>query len=109
MLAALGLPIAPRPLAPVLHGVLYTDRDPAYLRRPLAGASGATPEPRGDSLWWPPSKIAGRLLSAYLAVRAGAPRAPESRPSSDVAAVRVDLRETLERGSGPAPTPMSLI
>ncbi len=88
MLAALGVPIVPRPFEPVLKGVLYTDREPAYLRATMAGEGS---EPRPYSMWWPPSKIAGRHLSPYLATRAGAPRAPEVRPDRDAIAVSVDV------------------
>ncbi len=93
MLAELGLPIVPRPFAPVLQGVLYTGRDPAYLRAPVAGHA---PAPRSYSLWWPPSKIAGRYLSPYLTIRAGAPRAPEARPDADVVPVTVDLERAVQ-------------
>jgi hypothetical protein len=68
--------------------VLYTDREPAYLRAP---SGGRTTEPRAYSLWWPPSKIAGRYLSPYLTIRAGAPRAPEVRPDADIVPVSVDV------------------
>jgi sulfide:quinone oxidoreductase len=88
MLAARGGPIVPRPFEPVLKGVLYTDREPAYLRARLAGEGS---EPRTYSMWWPPSKIAGRHLAPYLATRAGAPRAPEVRPERDAIAVSVDV------------------
>ena len=89
MLAALGVPIVPRTFQPVLKGVLYTDRDPAYLRATLDGKGS---EPRPYSIWWPPSKIAGRHLAPYLALHAGAPRAPEVRPDRDVIEVRIDAR-----------------
>jgi sulfide:quinone oxidoreductase len=88
MLAALGFPIVPRPFEPVLNGVLYTDREPAYLRARVAGEGS---EPRSYSMWWPPSKIAGRHLAPYLALRAGAPRAPEVRPERDTIAVSIDV------------------
>jgi sulfide:quinone oxidoreductase len=88
ILAELGLPIVPRPFEPVLKGVLYTDNEPAYLRAPTpAGA----PAPRAYSMWWPPSKIAGRHLAPYLALRAGAPRAPELRPAGEGVAVSLDV------------------
>ena len=80
MLAALGVPIVPRPFEPVLKGVLYTDGEPAYLR---ATVDGRGSEPRPYAMWWPPSKIAGRYLAPYLAIRGGAPRAPEVRPEHD--------------------------
>jgi sulfide:quinone oxidoreductase len=99
MLAELGLPLAPRPFAPVVQGVLYSDGEAAYLRTPLGEPGGEEPEPSSYALWWPPSKIAGRFLSAYLTVRAGAPRAPEVRPTTDIVPVHVDVARTLE---GPA-------
>jgi sulfide:quinone oxidoreductase len=89
MLADLGLPIAPQPFTPVLQGVLFTGAEPAFMRRPLGAETALAP--RTYSLWWPPSKIAGRLLSSYLTVRAGAPRAPEIRPAADVVPVSVDV------------------
>ncbi|HEX5900494.1 MAG TPA: FAD-dependent oxidoreductase [Solirubrobacteraceae bacterium] len=89
MLAALGVPIVPRPFEPVLKGVLYTDREPAYLHARVAAGTGS--EPRAYSMWWPPSKIAGRHLAPYLATRAGAPRAPEVRPERDAIAVSIDV------------------
>ncbi|MGZ4277834.1 MAG: NAD(P)/FAD-dependent oxidoreductase [Solirubrobacteraceae bacterium] len=88
MLAALGLPIVPRPFEPVLKGVLYTDREPAYLRATLDGHGS---EPRAYARWWPPSKIAGRYLAPYLAIRGGAPRAPEVRPEQDAIPVTIDI------------------
>jgi sulfide:quinone oxidoreductase len=103
MLADLGLPIEPRPFSPVLQGVLYSEGEPAYLRNPLSDAAGPPSEPRAYSLWWPPSKIAGRFLSPYLTVQAGAPRAPEVRPSADIVPVRVDVARALDPGTGPTP------
>jgi len=88
ILAGLGLPIVARPFEPVLKGVLYTDGQPAYLR--AADRSGA-PAPRAYSMWWPPSKIAGRHLGPYLTVRAGAPRAPELRPAGEGVPVGIDV------------------
>jgi sulfide:quinone oxidoreductase len=88
LLASLGVPIVPRPFDPVLKGVLYTDAEPVYLRAP---AHGTAPAPRAYSLWWPPSKIAGRHLAPYLATHAGAPRAPELRPDAGGLPVSVDV------------------
>jgi len=103
MLAELGLPIEPQPFSPVLQGVLYTGGEPAYMRAPLGEPGAAGAEPRSYSMWWPPSKIAGRFLSSYLTVRAGAPRAPEIRPAADVVPVRVDVGEALAH-TGRAPS-----
>jgi sulfide:quinone oxidoreductase len=88
ILAALGLPIVARPFEPVLKGVLYTDGEPAYLHAPTGAGA---PAPRAYSMWWPPSKIAGRHLGPYLALRAGAPRAPELRPPGEGVEVSVDV------------------
>ena len=92
MLAELGLPIVPRPFDPVIQGVLFTDDEPAYLQARLARDEGPPSDPRSYSLWWPPSKIAGRHLSPYLTIRAGAPRTPETRPGGDAVPVSVDAR-----------------
>jgi sulfide:quinone oxidoreductase len=94
ILADLGLPIDPRPFSPVLQGVLYSGGDPTYMSTHLGDERERASTPRSYSLWWPPSKIAGRFLSSYLAVH-GAPRAPEIRPASDVVPVRVDVAEAL--------------
>ncbi|MQA76399.1 MAG: hypothetical protein GEU88_19090 [Solirubrobacterales bacterium] len=54
-----------RPFTPVLRGALMTGWTPHYLRaplrRPAEGSAGTT-----APLWWPPSKVAGRLLAPYL-------------------------------------------
>ena len=88
MLAALGVPLVPRPFEPVLKGVLYTDGEPAYLQAPVEGRGS---EPRPYAMWWPPSKIAGRHLAPYLAIRGGAPRAPEVRPEHGAIPVTIDI------------------
>jgi len=88
ILAGLGMPIVPRPFEPVLRGVLYTDGAPTYLR---SAHGGTASEPRAYSMWWPPSKIAGRHLAPYLATRAGMPRAPEQRPEGEGVQVSVDI------------------
>jgi sulfide:quinone oxidoreductase len=93
MLAALGVPIVPRPFTPVLKGVLYTDGEPAYLSTTPGGGST---EPRPYSMWWPPSKIAGRHLAPYLAIRGGAPRAPEVRPEHEPIAITVDIPRAVQ-------------
>jgi sulfide:quinone oxidoreductase len=98
MLAELGLPITPRAFDPVIRGVLFTNREPAYLQAPLADGGDAPSDPRAYSFWWPPSKIAGRYLSPYLAIRAGAPRTPEVRPDS--VPVSVDVRDIVHSVRG---------
>jgi sulfide:quinone oxidoreductase len=99
ILAALGVPISPRPFQPVIQGVLFTDREPAYLQAPLGDATQAA-DPRSFSLWWPPSKIAGRHLSPYLSIRGGAPRAPEVRPDRELLAISVDVEDAVRSVRG---------
>jgi hypothetical protein len=65
------------------------------MRASVAQGAAAPSDPRADSLWWPPSKIAGRHLSPYLAIRAGAPRAPAIRPDADAVPVSVDARDAV--------------
>jgi sulfide:quinone oxidoreductase len=60
--AALGAVEHPEPFHPVLRGLLLTGSEPRYLRA-AAGETDVSFQP----LWWPPSKIAGRYLSSYLA------------------------------------------
>jgi sulfide:quinone oxidoreductase len=103
ILAQLGFPIEPRPFQPVLQGVLLTDSDPTYMRARVD--AGESSEPRGYSLWWPPSKIAGRYLSPYLTVTAGAPRTPEVRPDRDVIPVEVDIDHAVRAVRGAVGTP----
>ncbi len=54
----------PNPFRPVLRGLLLTGAEPRYLR---ASAETGTSEISYRALWWPPSKIAGRHISPYLA------------------------------------------
>jgi sulfide:quinone oxidoreductase len=98
MLADLGLPIEPRPFSPVLQGVLFSGGDPTYMSTRLGEGTGPGTTPRSYSLWWPPSKIAGRYLSSYLTVQ-GAPRAPEIRPEADVVPVRVEIADLLAQAT----------
>jgi sulfide:quinone oxidoreductase len=83
--AEAGAPVTPRPYRPVLRGLLLTGDAPLYLRTELvAGAPLARRLPAAPSVasraqvWWPPTKIAGRYLTGFLA--AGEPlvdRLPE--------------------------------
>jgi hypothetical protein len=75
-----------------------TDSEPAYMQASLAPEAIAPSEPRAYSLWWPPSKIAGRHLSPYLALRTGAPRTPEVRPDAGAVAVSIDARDMAPSG-----------
>ena len=60
---------------PVLRGALLTGAAPLYVRSEVgdrAGSSAAGAAP----LWWPPSKIAARYLSPYLAAGDEDPKPP---------------------------------
>ena len=65
--ARAGAPVTPAPFRPVLRGMLLTGSTPRYLRAEVAGGRGEDWEVSRHALWWPPSKIAGRYLSPYLA------------------------------------------
>ena len=59
---------APRPYRPVMRALLRTAHGPRYLRaEPPGGATSA--EVSEQCLWWPPSKVAARWLTPWLAAR----------------------------------------
>jgi sulfide:quinone oxidoreductase len=64
--ARAGADVRPKPFRPVLRGVLLTGRGQKWMRR-----DGESDVPDGEAqrraLFWPPTKIAGRYLSPYLA------------------------------------------
>src|SRR5919201_2420504 len=75
-----GAALDPRPFQPVLHGRLLTGDESLSLRTDLAGGAGEGAASL-DYLWWPPHKISGRYLPAWLAGEE--PRAdPEPPPHS---------------------------
>jgi sulfide:quinone oxidoreductase len=79
-----GAATVPQPFHPVLRGALLTEWGPRYLRtevdRPDSKSVGAR-----SVLWWPPAKVAGRLLAPYLAAKAGYPT-PSGHPLLDLEA-----------------------
>jgi sulfide:quinone oxidoreductase len=66
----------PRPFRPVLRGLLLTGDTPRYMRAEISGGRGEDWEVSENALWWPPSKVAGRYLAPYLALRHGELRRP---------------------------------
>jgi sulfide:quinone oxidoreductase len=60
-----GADVTPERFAPVLRGMLLTERWTRFLRRDAAG-HGEHADVAGRALWWPPTKIAGRELAGYL-------------------------------------------
>jgi len=66
--ASLGAEIDPQPFRPVIRGKLLTGDDSLHMQHDVAGGGGeGTASP--DYLWWPPGKVAGRYLSAFLGQR----------------------------------------
>jgi sulfide:quinone oxidoreductase len=63
--ARAGAAVEPEPFTPVLRGMLLTQRWARFLRRDAASGDDDSAV-AGRALWWPPSKIAGRELAAYL-------------------------------------------
>lgn len=60
--ARAGADVEPEPFRPVLRGVLLTGRGQAWMRNDLDADTADR-----HALFWPPTKIAGRYLSPYLA------------------------------------------
>jgi sulfide:quinone oxidoreductase len=66
--AEAGAEREPRPYRPVMRALLRTANGPRYLRaEPPGGAISA--EVSEQCLWWPPSKVAARWLTPWLAAR----------------------------------------
>ena len=63
--AEAGAPVEPEPFRPVLRGLLLTGGDDRFLRN-IATGGGGEGEVAAHTLWWPPTKIAGRYISGYL-------------------------------------------
>src|SRR3954454_15305086 len=63
-----GADLAPRPYRPTLRALLRTEHGPRYLRAEPAGGDGECLV-SDQCLWWPPSKVASRWLTPWLAAR----------------------------------------
>lgn len=105
--SAAGADVTPEPFHPVLRGMMLTGRGKAWMRHEPAGGEGeGTAERR--ALWWPPTKIAGRYLSPYLAARqasdaVGDSQQPDGQPVDldlelEVPSVADALRQARLRG-----------
>jgi sulfide:quinone oxidoreductase len=64
--ASAGADVDPRPFHPVLHGRLLTGDESLSLSADVGGGSGEGAASL-DYLWWPPHKVSGRYLPAWLA------------------------------------------
>jgi sulfide:quinone oxidoreductase len=90
--ARAGVAVEARTTNVVLRARMLTGLDDLWMRRDLLRASDRG-EVSGQSLWWPPGKVAGRWLSPYLEARRdtaagyphpvahGRPIAPPSDPA----------------------------
>ena len=91
--AAAGADLKPHPFRPVLRGMMLTGRGQQWMRGEPAGGAGEGTAVR-RALWWPPTKIAGRYLSPYLAALDGTDALDEA-PRPDGHAVELDLEREL--------------
>ena len=90
-----GADIVPQPFVPVLRGRLLTGHGERYMHHVAGGGGGSVAD---HTLWWPPSKVAGRRLAPYLAAR----DEPSNRgrgPGMAGLAVQTDLARELETAS----------
>jgi sulfide:quinone oxidoreductase len=85
--ARAGAAVTPEPFRPVMRGVLLTGRGERWMRGPTGDDEGASER---HALFWPPTKIAGRYLSPYLAQRDDAEQLGQT-PEPDGRAVELDL------------------
>jgi sulfide:quinone oxidoreductase len=85
-----GASVTAQPFQPVLRGALLTGSGPRFMR---ADRLGRVPSQLSPSiLWWPPSKVAGKLLAPYLFALSGY-EAPDDRELTDLAAPVDDASE----------------
>jgi sulfide:quinone oxidoreductase len=63
-----GASVEAEPFAPVLRGVLLTERGSEFMSRDIGRAVGDDATAMPAPLWWPPTKIAGRELARHLPV-----------------------------------------
>jgi sulfide:quinone oxidoreductase len=66
--ARAGAEHPPRPYRPVMRALLRTIHGPRYMRAEPPGGAGSA-DVSEQCLWWPPSKVAARWLTPWLAAR----------------------------------------
>jgi sulfide:quinone oxidoreductase len=74
-----GAALVAEPYRPAVHAVLWTERGPRYLRAEPPGGGGECVVSE-ECLWWPPTKVASRWLTPWLATfeRSAAEQPPAS-------------------------------
>ncbi|HEX6581969.1 MAG TPA: FAD/NAD(P)-binding oxidoreductase [Thermoleophilaceae bacterium] len=98
--ARAGADVDPQPFRPVLRGLLLTGATPRYMRAEVTGGRGEEWRVSDHALWWPPSKIAGKRLAPYLALRHD-----ELKAEPDGLRVDVDVPATEDGAVSPEQTP----
>ena len=88
-----GADVEPLPFRPVLRGMMLTGRGKEWMRHEATGGGGEGEAVR-RALWWPPTKIAGRYLSPYLAARRGGDAVGDG-PEPDGEPVELDLERDI--------------
>jgi sulfide:quinone oxidoreductase len=92
--ALAGVDLEPHPYRPVLRGMMLVGRGREWMRHELSARGAGEDTAVRRALWWPPTKIAGRYLSPYLAALDGADPVDEAqRP--DGQPVELDLERDL--------------
>jgi len=95
--ALAGADVEPKPFHPVLRGMLLTGGGRRWMRHDIAGA-GDEAASGVQALWWPPTKIAGKYLSPYLAARDEAATSGEAPAVPNGHAVELDLHHEVRGG-----------
>jgi sulfide:quinone oxidoreductase len=88
--ARLGAEAEAKPFHPVLRGQLITGAESLQLRHDLTGGHGEGLV-SSDYLWWPPHKVSGRYLAAWLAHEM-----PRAEPDSPEVLLDIELPLTHE-------------
>lgn len=87
-----GADVQPEPFRPVLRGKLLTGSAPRFMRHSLEGGHGEDSEAAAETLWWPPSKVAGVYLAPYLG------ELPEAEPEREPE-VPLDVAPSAQAGT----------
>lgn len=85
--ARFGAEVEPQAFRPVLRGKLLTGDESLHMRAEPVGGGGEGMT-SADALWWPPHKVSGRYLSAWLA---GEQPRPDPEPPAHPLDVEVSL------------------
>lgn len=85
-----GIPITPTGYRPVLRGLLLTGSDPLYLRHEQPRHAEPASAASSHTLWWPPSKVAGKYLAPYLGEPQGGMLDPGLRRRAVITTARAE-------------------